>query len=122
MALLLCAAALLALFLVNYLARSRGSGIGKIVLIATSLPAAAAVAFTGFRLGYAIINADEVNRRFQHGDLTYFGAGIAFVGSFLLTGLWVFLAYTGFRWGRDRDAAKVRSSPLRTSAASSVTD
>jgi len=105
MELVLCALALLALWLINYLAtRIRGSRIGKFVLIVTSFPAATVVAFTGFRLVYAIINADEVNRRFQHGDLTYFGADIAFVGSLLLGGLWVFLAYTGFRWGRDRSS------------------
>jgi hypothetical protein len=98
----LCALALLALLVINYSAtRKRGARIGKLVLFATSLPAATIVVFTGFRLGYAIINADQVNRRFQHGDLTYFGADIAFVGSLLLSGLWVFLAYTGFRWGRE---------------------
>ena len=103
MELVLCALALLALLLINYWAtRMRGSRIGKLVLITTSFPAVAVVAFTGFRLGYAVINADDVNRRFQHGDLTYFGADIAFVGSLLLGGLWVFLAYTGFRWGRNQ--------------------
>jgi len=87
----------------NYVAtRMCGLRIGRFVLMGTSLPAVAVILFTGFRLVYAIINADEVNRRFQHGDLTYFGAGIAFGGSLLLGGLWVLLASMGFLWGRDR--------------------
>ena len=99
----LWALALLGLLPINYWAtRTCGERIGKVFLIISSLPAAALLAFTGFRLGYALLNADEVNRGFRQGDLTYFGADMAFVVSLALAGLWKFLAYAGFRWGRDQ--------------------
>ena len=94
--------ALLALLPINYVAtRTLGPAIGKLVLLITCLPALGLVGFSGFRLGYAIINADEVNRRFREGDTTYFGADMAFAMFALFGSLWVFLAYVGFRWGRS---------------------
>jgi len=98
---------LLALLPINYAAaRAERPAIGRLVLLTTSIPAIALVGFCAFQLAYAIINADEVNRRFQEGDLTYFGADIAFVGSLLLGSLWVGLAYVGFAWGRWTRAGK----------------
>lgn len=97
-------AAIIALLIVgpiNWLiSRSQRRRIGLAVLLITILPAAALIGFTGYRLAYAIINAGEVNRKFRAGDLTYFGADIAFMGTLLFGGLWVFLAFVGFRWGR----------------------
>jgi len=109
--------ALLALLPVNYAASRAGRPrIGKLVLIVTSLPAIAAIMWSGFLLAYAIINADEVNRRFRQGDLTYFGTDIAFFSFLLFGGLWVFLAYVGFRWGhsdRRTSTCSSRASPPR---------
>lgn len=82
------------------ISRTQGRRTGLMILFFTIIPAAALVAFTGYRLAYAVINADEVNRKFRAGDLTYFGADMAFGMALLFGGLWVFLAFVGFRWGR----------------------
>jgi hypothetical protein len=98
---LLWALALLMLMPMNYWAGRRPrAAIGTLILTASSLPAITLVAYTGFRLAYAIVNVDEVNRHFQQGDLTYFGADTAFAMSFLLGGAWILMAYSGFRLGR----------------------
>ena len=95
------ALALLLVAAMNFWAsRALRPATGTRVLLITSLPAVALVGYAGVRLAYAIVNADEVNRRFQEGDLTYFGADMAFVMSLLMGALWVLMAYAGFRLGR----------------------
>ncbi|WP_114951445.1 hypothetical protein [Sphingosinicella terrae] len=101
MDLLLWAFVLLILTAVNYGAsRTLSLAAGALALLITSLPAIALVGFAGFQLAYAVVNADEVNRRFQEGDLTYFGADQAFMISLVFAGVWAFSGYTGFRLGR----------------------
>ena len=85
----------------NYWAsRARRLATGTRVLLITSLPAVALIGYAGVRLAWAIVDAEEVNRRFQEGDLTYFGADMAFVISLLIGALWMLMAYAGFRLGR----------------------
>lgn len=86
----------------NYAAARYGRlPLGRLVLWGTILPAFALVAVSAYRLLYAIVNAEEVNARFAAGDLTYFGADMAFPISLVLAGLWTGLAYAGFRAGRS---------------------
>jgi hypothetical protein len=93
--------ALLILVALNYWAgRAARPLTARLALITTSLPALALVGFTGWKLGYAIVNAREVNRRFQEGDLTYFGADMAFAVSLAPCAVWVLAAYAGYRLGQ----------------------
>jgi hypothetical protein len=83
-------------------ARARRPSIGKTVFLISILPPLALTAFTGARLAYAVLNRDEVNRRFVEGDLSYFGADMAFGVSLVVSLCWVLLAYAGFRSGRGK--------------------
>jgi hypothetical protein len=86
----------------NYWAsRALRPAMRRSVLLTTCLPAIALVSYTGSRLAYAIVNAEDVDRRFRQGDLTYFGADMAFGVCAVLAALWIFAAYAGFRWGRS---------------------
>ena len=101
MGLFFTAFALVVLIGVNYWAARAGPfSRGRRVFLMTSLPPLALIAFTGWRFGYAIVNQDEVMRRFQEGDLSYFGADMAFGISFLFGSAWVLAAYVGLCWGR----------------------
>jgi hypothetical protein len=103
--------ALLILIALNYWAARAGPhSRGRLGLLTTSLPALGLIAFTGWRFGYAVLNEDEVNRRFHEGDLSYFGADMAFGISVLFGSAWILAAYVGFCWGRRNRIAGTGAS------------
>ena len=99
------AAALTILLAVNYRAgRAWRPPLARAAFLATILPAVAVIGWTGSKFAYAVVNEDEVNRRYLEGDLTYFMVDMAFGISLGFGGLWIIVAWIGFHRGR-RDRA-----------------
>jgi hypothetical protein len=99
------AVALLILIAVNYRAgRTWSPPVARATFLLTILPAVVLIGWYGAKFAYAIVNSEEVNRRYREGDLTYFMVDTAFAVSLGFGGLWIIVALIGFHRGR-RDRA-----------------
>lgn len=84
------------LLLGNYsAARWLGPILSRALLAACIFPPLALIAYAGWQLGYAIVNADEVNRNFRQGDLTHFGADLGFFAALTIGFFWISFASFG---------------------------